>query len=75
MMWLTRSWHRGHRARLALLAIPVVIASLAGCAGGATTAPAASSGADQGTLWAQRPVVRLAFDVAADLRSVTGQES
>ncbi|MBO0876038.1 MAG: hypothetical protein J2P19_21860, partial [Pseudonocardia sp.] len=52
-----------------------VAASLAGCGAGGTTAPAAGPGAYQGTLWAQRPVVRLAFDVAADLRSVTGQES
>jgi hypothetical protein len=46
---------------------------LASCTAGLATGAVPSGYPD--TLWAQRPVVRLAFDVADDLRSVTCRES
>lgn len=55
---------------------PLVVAAvllLTACAGASTgAAPVADYDAQ---LWAQRPVVDLAFDVAPDLRTVTGRES
>jgi hypothetical protein len=48
---------------------------LAGCAGTGDTAPAADPGHYAGTLWAQRPVVNLSYDVSPDLTSATGRET
>jgi hypothetical protein len=51
--------------RSLLVTVLVALLALAGCA-----TPAASAGP-----WPQRPTVDLAFDVAPDLRSVTGRET
>jgi hypothetical protein len=62
------------RARVGLsplrraVAIGLTAAAVAGCT-------AAADPPYAGTLWPQRPVVDLAFDVAPDLRSVTGTET
>jgi peptidase M1-like protein len=61
------------RSSLRIAAAVLVVAVVASCTAGLATGAAPSGYPD--TLWAQRPVVRLAFDVADDLRSVTGRES
>ena len=74
MTWWTRSWGRdtlGAHGPVAALAV-AALALLASCAG---SAPEADPASYQGTLWAQRPSVGLAFDVAPDLHSVAGRES
>lgn len=63
-----------HRARLAALLV-VVLALLAGCSGEHGIGSLASADPEPSVApSAQRPVVSLAFDVAADLRSANGRE-
>ncbi|MGH3934749.1 MAG: M1 family aminopeptidase [Pseudonocardiaceae bacterium] len=55
-----------------LASIAIVAGVLASCTGAAPLADPASYDAG---LWPQRPVIELSFDVAPDLRTVTGRES
>lgn len=50
----------------------MITAMLASCTG---TSPSADPASYDAGLWPQRPVVELSFDVAPDLRTVTGRES
>lgn len=68
--WLTRSWR--HETGPAWVLVVAALVLLASCAG---SAPEADPSSYRSTLWAQRPSVRLAFDVAPDLRTVAGRES
>jgi hypothetical protein len=62
--------------RFAAVAVALAgVLLLAGCAGTSGAAPAADPGHYAGTLWAQRPVIDLSYDVSPDLTSATGRES
>ncbi|MDD7939427.1 M1 family aminopeptidase [Actinomycetospora lutea] len=63
----------GSSPRARLTAVVLVLAAVAAACGGASTAGAGEAYAD--AVWPQRPVVELGFDVAPDLRSVTGTET
>lgn len=57
-----------------LASLAMITAMLASCTGTGTPPLADPASYDAG-LWPQRPVVELSFDVAPDLRTVTGRES
>jgi hypothetical protein len=61
----------------ALLAVALAGAlGIGGCSSaGSSSGPSADPGYYAGTLWAQRPVVQLSYDVSPDLTSATGRET
>ena len=72
----TPSWppelRRRTPRRLVLASLVMITGMLASCTG---TPPSADPARYDAGLWPQRPVVELSFDVAPDLRTVTGRES
>jgi hypothetical protein len=62
--------------RLGVLAAGLAgVLLLGACAGPGADAPTADPGYYAGTLWAQRPVINLSYDVSSDLSRASGRET
>jgi peptidase M1-like protein len=72
---LTPRAHRRLGRVAAVLALALLAPGLSSCTVRQTQTSHPDPASYQSTLWAQRPVAGLAFDVADDRRSVTGHES